>query len=197
MHKVHIPITIITCPQWHAKPPKAPPIIIGPSHKTIMHHTDSHHRELSNPRDESLAEAIRFAQDIQHFHQVTRGWNDTGQSFTITRAGHILQGRWYTVTAITHGHMVLSAHCAEKGKPGSNQNDQIGIEHEHLPGEEPTRVQLEASALLQAWYAGQYGRTSVLPAYGHKHFCNTACPDKNQGHIPQIIHMANNILKGV
>lgn len=193
----NVPIHIITCPMWHARPPKAPPTLIGRSHSVIFHHTDSHHREISNPRDESVAEAIRYAQDIQRFHMDVRGWNDSGHNFLVTRAGgHILQGRWYSVTAITHGHMVRSAHCAQAGKPGSDQNTEIGIEHEHLPGEEITEAQVHSSAQLQAWIASKYGLSMPLVVFPHSRFCDTKCPDNLAGSIQRIRGLAAQILRG-
>ena len=189
------PIKIITCPQWHAKPPKSPPVLVVPQLEIIFHHTDSHHREISNPKDESLEEAIRFVLDIQDFHmrpvsQGGRGWNDSGHNLLITRAGHILQGRWYTVTAIQHGHMVESAHCPE-------HNRAVGIEHEHLPGEHATEAQLEASARAIAWVSWCWHRKIILPIHPHQQFYNTACPGNLLGTIPTVGRMATKFLKGV
>src|SRR5882672_4520626 len=183
-------LEIITCPQWNAKRPKQGITTCGEAHRIIFHHTDSHHREISNPKDESLAEAIRFAQDIQAFHMgpsANHGWIDSGHNFLVTRAGHVLQGRWLTVSAIQAGHMVVSAHC-----PG--QNEQIGIEHEHLPGEKMTPAQKQASALLQAWIADRYGKKTVLSVSPHSDFYATACPDSLKNQIPVVRALAQQFL---
>jgi hypothetical protein len=100
----------------------------------------------------------------------------------------ILQGRWHTVSAIEAGHMVESAHC-----PG--QNDQIGIEHEHVVGEAMTGLQRRASARLMAWIADQYHRSTVLPVLPHSKFFATDCPDNLVGEIPRIRAMAQQILE--
>jgi N-acetyl-anhydromuramyl-L-alanine amidase AmpD len=97
------------------------------------------------------------------------GWIDSGHNFLVTRAGHILQGRWLTVSAIEAGQMVVSAHCP-------TQNTQIGIEHEHLGTEQMTSAQRDASAWLMAWIAGHYGHSAPLPVYPHRKYFNTACP---------------------
>lgn len=184
-------IDIITCPQWDAKPPRQGITTCGKSKRIIFHHTDGHYREIENPRDESKAEAIRYAQDIQAFHMgPTRGWIDSGHNFLVCRNGDILQGRWLTVSAIEAGHMVISAHC-----PG--QNDQIGIEHEHLPGEQPTGKQLNSSAELMAWIAVQYKLEHVLPVMPHRTFYNTSCPDNLVSFIPQVTRVAETILRGL
>lgn len=159
---------IITCPQWGAKPARGKIVLAGRPNLIVEHHTAGHHPEIANPRDESRAEAIRYARDIQHFHQDTNGWIDSGHSFLVCRNGMILQGRWGTVTAIEHGRMVISAHC-----PG--QNDQPGIEHEHNGDEVMTRLQWTQTVWLQAWIAD---RCAIRPTelYPHDRYYNTACP---------------------
>lgn len=193
LHK-NIKCPIITPHEWGARPAKSVPVIVPKALEIIFHHTDSHHREISNPANESVAEAKRFARDIQRFHMDPpphgRGWNDTGQNFTITRGGQILAGRWYTVTAIQHGHMVESAHCPE-------HNGSIGIEHEHLPGQTPPFAQIQASALLQAWIADMYNLPNCLPVHGHSMFFNTRCPDNLREFMDQIRQRAQIIYKGV
>ena len=142
---------IITCPEWGAVEPRDGLASIiwtpGPSPGIIFHHTDGHHAEISRPQDESTLEAMFYQRSIQKFHMrpkpLGRGWNDTGNNFTVMRNGEIYQGRWRTVRAIHHRRMVVSAHCP-------HFNDWIGIEHEHVGTEEMTLVQKQASAWLQA-----------------------------------------------
>jgi hypothetical protein len=180
-------LDIITCPQWNARPPKAEITLCGKSVRIIFHHTAGHHREISNPRDESVAEAIRYAQDIQHYHQDANGWIDSGHNWLVCRNGVILQGRWSTVSAIQHGHMVVSAHC-----PG--QNTQIGIEHEHMGDEPMTPAQRVSSARLMAWIAWHYRRTKVLPVEPHRKYFSTSCPANIAADIPWIHAHAQKVL---
>lgn len=181
-------IQIIGCPQWKARKPKQPIDVVGRAKRIIFHHTAGHHAEIENPNDETKAEAIRYAHDIQNYHMDHNGWIDSGHNFLVCRSGLVLQGRWKTITAIQHGNMVVSAHC-----PG--QNTQIGIEHEHLGNEEMTKEQKEASAQLMAWIAHTYGfRKSVLPVFPHSQFFPTACPANLKADIPSIQSRALEIL---
>lgn len=179
---------IITCPQWGAKKPKHGLVTVGPARRIIFHHTAGHHAEISNPKNESVEEAKRYARDIQAFHMGSqRGWNDSGHNFLVCRNGTILQGRWLTVSAIEAKHMIISAHC-----PG--QNDQIGIEHEHNGNEKMTKAQIESSARLMAWIADQYGRKTVLPVDPHSKYFATSCPANLKSDIAAIKKRAQAIL---
>lgn len=136
--------------------------------RAIFHHTAGHAPgpQVGSTHDE--ADAILYARALQSFHMDQNGWADSGHNFLVTRGGVIVQGRWGTVTAIEHGRMVVSAHC-----PG--QNDQPGIEHEHVGGEELTELQLVASVWLHAWIFDRCGirPTEIEP---HNRYYQTACP---------------------
>jgi hypothetical protein len=191
-----VKIDMLTCPEWHAKPPKDNIALANKAKRILIHHTAGHHPEIANPRNESVAEAIRYAQDIQRMHMAPGGLGapnggiDSGHNFLVCRNGVILQGRWHTVSAIEFGKMVWSAHC-----PG--QNDQIGIEHEHLGHEEMTPVQKQASALLIAWISSCYGRKTPLPLAPHRQFYSTECPANLVSDIPWLRKRAQEILAGV
>lgn len=190
-----VKIEIITCPQWKARHPKHTLQTVGMSNKIIIHHTAGHHREISNPSNESKEEAMRYARDIQAFHMApgglgaASGGSDSGHNFLVSRAGHILQGRWLTVSAIQARHMVASAHC-----PG--QNNQIGIEHEHLGNEEFTDAQFQASARLIAWISYKYGLPKPLPLMPHRKYFPTSCPANLADDIPRLYKRAQAILAG-
>jgi hypothetical protein len=181
------PLRIVTCPQWGARPPRQGITTVGQARLIVFHHTASHHREIAPPPSDDPAEAMQYARDIQAFHMDVNGWIDSGHNFLATRAGHVLQGRWLTLSAIEARHMVRSAHC-----PG--ENDEIGIEHEHLGTEAPTRAQLEASAQLQAWIAQRYGLAAPLPVYPHRQFVPTECPGNLAAAIPGVHRRAQEIL---
>jgi N-acetylmuramoyl-L-alanine amidase len=187
---VTVKLDIITPSQWGACAPLAEPVLVPRSSRIIFHHTAGHHPELGNPGDESREEAMLYARRIQAFHMDTNGWNDSGHNFLVCRNGLVLVGRWFTVTAIQHRKMVRSAHC-----PG--QNDQIGIEHEHLGTEEMTVAQRNASARLQAWIADQYGRSTVLPVAPHSKYFATSCPANLKDDIASVKALAQQILDGI
>lgn len=186
---------IIDVYKWGAKPPrqgKENLQVVGKASRIIFHHTAGHHTEIDDPSDYSVGEAIRYARDIQDFHMRPvskggRGWLDSGHNFLVCRNGVILQGRWLTISTIRAQMMVRSAHC-----PG--QNDQIGIEHEHQGDEPMTKKQLEAAAMLQAWIAYRYGRTTALPVFPHSKYYNTTCPSNLISDIKAIKARANEIL---
>lgn len=169
---------IITCPQWGAKPPRGKIKLAGRPTLIVEHHTAGHALSTHSDPDHDRAQAIAYARALQHSHQDTNGWIDSGHSFLVMRSGIILQGRWGTVTAIEHGRMVISAHC-----PG--QNDQPGIEHEHAGGETFTRLQWTATVWLQAWIAD---RCAIRPTalHPHREFYATACPANLADSIPAL-----------
>lgn len=187
MAKVKVPIDIITCPEWEARPPRQDIALAVRAQRIVFHHTAGHHQEIDHPEDYTEAEFVRYLHAVQNFHMDVRGWIDSGHNFLVGRNGLIGQGRWITVSAIQSGGMVVSAHC-----PG--QNTQIGIEHEHKGTEEMTPAQRQASATLMAWIAGQYGRTRVLPAYPHSNYINTSCPANLKQDISAIVARAQKIL---
>jgi hypothetical protein len=186
---------IIGCPEWGAVEPRHGFDSIvwtdGPAERVLFHHTAGHHPEINTPGNESHLESLLYARNIQHFHMAAppngRGWNDSGHNFLVCRNGDIYQGRWRTIRAIQHGRMVVSAHCI-------GQNDQIGIEHEHVGHEEMTYVQKQASAWLQAWIAQQYGKKQPLNVYPHSKFNNTDCPANLVQDIGTIWRMARELL---
>jgi hypothetical protein len=190
------PISIITCPQWGARPPLSAIVPCGKASRIIFHHTAGHHPEIALPNDESRAESIRYALDIQYAHthpsrtDPSKPWKDSGHNLLICRNGLVLQGRWGTVSQIQAGRMVVSAHC-----PGFNT--QIGIEHEHQGDEPMTDEQWESSALTQAWIAWLYKRKTVLPVDPHSAHFATSCPANLKAGIPAIRERAQQILADV
>lgn len=180
-------IRIITCGEWGARKPRSPIVVTHAAARVIFHHTAGHHHELDGTRDDTVAEAKRYARDVQAFHMDVRGWIDSGHNFLVTRSGRILQGRWLTVSAIEAGQMVVSAHC-----PGFN--GQIGIEHEHVGNEAITPIQFESSARLQAWIAWHYDRAAILPADPHRAHFATSCPANLAASIEPIRKRARAIL---
>lgn len=171
---------IITCQEWGARPPRSAAILVGPPNKGLVHHTFSHVRQLDSDGGESFKEACQFARDIQDYHMDTHGWNDTGQNFTVTRGGHVLEGRHESINSIKRGRMIVSAHC-----PG--QNDQPGIELEHRTEPSMTPLQYESLVDLFVWIF-QCCNIKGSQIYGHKDFYATACPAELYKQIPSLRH---------
>ena len=168
------PFRIIPCAEWGARPPKSATIPTGRPVRALFHHTAGH--ALGSTDGESLAEAKAYCRSIQNYHMDTQGWNDSGQNFTVTRNGYIFEGRHGSLAACKAGKMVLSAHC-----PG--QNDQPGVEIEHLGPEAMTQIQYEAAVWLFAQLCTWGGFKEIK---GHRDFFATSCPAELYPVLPQF-----------
>lgn len=158
---------IIPCAEWGARPAR-PGVIVYPEPpvKIIVHHTAT-----PNTSRTSVEDAKSLARGIQNFHMDERGWPDTGQHFTISRGGHMLEGRWGSLDALRDGtRHVEGAHCR-----GQNRVS-VGIECEgtYIDVRPPRKLWDELRTLC-AYTCQQY---SIAPheIYGHRDFGDTACP---------------------
>lgn len=159
---------IITCPEWGARKPTHKPQLTDRPVRSIFHHTAGHATANDARPGEERMQAITYARALQADMMDRRHWYDSGHNFLVMRSGVIVQGRWGTVTAIEHGRMVVSAHC-----PG--QNDQPGIEHEHVGGEPLTTLQETASVWLHAWIFDRC-KIRATAIYPHGLYVATDCP---------------------
>ena len=158
---------IIDCADWGARPPAAPVLMrIGTTRKIIVHHT-----EFPNVTDYSRAQAIRLAQEIQNLHMDKNGWIDTGQHFTVSRGGYVLEGRHRSLEALAAGtEQVQGAHCIGENAQG------IGIENEGTYfTETPPEVQFRSLTHLCVAICRQYNLTANH-IFGHWDYNATDCP---------------------
>lgn len=169
-------VQIIRCKDWGAFKPSGKIRVAGRPVRGIFHHTAGHVPQLAP--GETLEEAKAYARAIQKFHMGVNGWMDSGHNFLVTRGGFVLEGRHGSVDAITLGRMVVSAHC-----PG--QNDQPGVEIEHVHEPQMTLRQHQAVVGLYAWI---FGRCGIRPTeiYGHSTYYATACPAELTDDIPAV-----------
>ncbi|TDD33114.1 N-acetylmuramoyl-L-alanine amidase [Actinomadura sp. KC06] len=153
--------------QWQARPPKVEATVLdrAPDH-IVVHHTAS-----ANSTDQSLEHAFELSRAIQTFHMDDKGWDDIGQQLTISRGGHLMEGRNRTLEALNAGHHVMGAHTL------SHNDHTIGIENEGTyMTEKPTEelwVQLVATC---AWLCGTYQLDPHAAIVGHRDYNATACP---------------------
>lgn len=170
------PPTLFRCADWGARPPKQPIVQAGKPSRIIFHHTAGHAPNLA-PGD-TIEEAKAYARTIQNYHMDGQGWNDSGHNFLVTRGGFILEGRHGSVDAVAAGRMVVSAHC-----PG--QNDQPGVEHEHVDEAAMTDAQFRASVRLHTWVCRS---TGISPAaiYPHRRFFATSCPGALESELVRL-----------
>jgi N-acetylmuramoyl-L-alanine amidase/Putative peptidoglycan binding domain len=158
---------IITCDSWAARPPSGTLTMnTGTTQKIVVHHT-----AYPNSTDYSANQAIWLARDIQRLHMDVNGWSDTGQHFTVSRGGFVLEGRHRSLEGLRSGtQQVVGAHS-----PGENGRG-IGIENEGTYiTETPPRQLFDSLIKLCVAICTQYG-LHAYNIFGHWDFRETQCP---------------------
>ncbi|MFD6949597.1 N-acetylmuramoyl-L-alanine amidase [Nocardiopsis sp. TSRI0078] len=152
---------------WGARPPSSPiQVLATPPRYIVVHHTAT-----PNTTDYTLDHALRLSRSIQNHHMDTNGWADTGQQLTISRGGHVMEGRDRTPESIAAGHHVVGAHVA------NNNSTCIGIENEGLyTSVGPTGALTDSLVTTLAWLCAAYGLNPHGAILGHRDFNATACP---------------------
>jgi hypothetical protein len=170
--------TIYGTAAWGARPPSEPVTIhdYRPD-KLIVHHTAT-----ANSTDYSQSHAFALARSIQNYHMDVNGWIDTGQHFTISRGGYVMEGRHRSLETLGGGvSFVHGAHA-------TNVNGSaIGIENEGTyTSVAPTSALYNALVDQAAYICQQYGiaTSSIL---GHRDVGTTECPgDVLYSKLPQL-----------
>jgi hypothetical protein len=169
---------IVSCDGWGARPNRGDLRVYDKSPVKIL----VHHTATPNVTDTSRAAAVRLARAVQNFHMDRRGWPDTGQHFTISRGGVVLEGRHRSLEFLRVGRRhVEGAHC-------TNQNAvALGIENEGTySAVDAPAVLWERLRTLCGYLCGQYG-IAPTAIYGHRDFKDTACPgDRLYGALPRL-----------
>lgn len=168
--------------EWGAAPVRRPATLVPRNpDRIVIHHTAS-----PNSADYSLQHAFALSRAIQGFHMRRRGWDDTGQHFTISRGGFILEGRNRTLAVIrAHrqvaglaGTAVIRDRGFAMGAHTRHHNDHtIGIECEGTYAR--TRIPLAlwgSLSRLCAWLCGVYGLDPARAIIGHRDLNQTGCP---------------------
>lgn len=133
----------------------------------VVHHT----AEPGNSEDYSLEHAMAICRSIQNFHMDGQGWGDSGQQFTNSRGGYVLEGRHQSLDVVRGGTQHVQG-----ANVGGRNSEVIGIENEGLYTEVDVPAALWDSLVpLVAWIATQYGRP-VTDIMGHRDFNSTECP---------------------
>lgn len=156
-------IRMLSCREWGAKPAKE--TIIGSiADKIILHHMAS-----ANPPDNiSKSDPCSIAKECQKWH-FARDWIDTGQHFTISTNGTILEGRHGSIEALKRGICVVGAHC-----PGQNISWGIEIEGDHRSL--PVTKEQEESLIALCALICLYCKIDSSRIFGHRDFFATECP---------------------
>ncbi len=168
---------IAGCTTWGAQPPKrAVTVLASRPTKIIIHHTAG-----ANSTDYSQSHAFALARQIQQNH-FAKGWIDSGQHFTNSRGGYVMEGRHRSLEVLRGGaYQVRGAHC-------EGQNDvAVGIENEGTYSSvQPPQALYDQLVALCAYICQQY-RIPSSQIYGHRDFYATACPgDRLYAMLPQL-----------
>jgi hypothetical protein len=172
------PPPILGCDAWGARPPSEPVTIWDQRPVKIL----VHHTATPNVVDFSSTAAIALAVAIQNFHMDRRGWLDTGQHFTISRGGVLMEGRHRSLEILRAGHQqVEGAHCTGQNVVA------IGIENEGTYLDiAPPKALWNRLRETCAYICTQYG-IAPTELYGHRDFKDTACPGDNlYGSLPRL-----------
>ncbi|TXL86703.1 N-acetylmuramoyl-L-alanine amidase [Streptomyces sp. IB2014 016-6] len=159
---------IYSTAEWGARPPSQQIVVLDrvPTY-IVVHHT----AEPGNSEDYSLEHAMEICRSIQNFHMDGQGWGDSGQQFTNSRGGFILEGRHQSLDVVRGGTQHVQG-----ANVGGRNSEVIGIENEGLYTEVDVPAALWGSLVqLVAWIATQYGRP-VTDIMGHRDFNSTECP---------------------
>ena len=152
---------------WDARPPSSPVQVLA----TAPTHVVVHHTATPNSTDHSEAHALALSRSIQNYHMDTQGWIDAGQQFTISRGGHLMEGRNLAVVAVREGTHCVGTHVADYN------GTTVGIENEGTYMEEgPTQELTDKLIETLAWLCGAYGLDPQQAIVGHRDFNSTACP---------------------
>jgi N-acetyl-anhydromuramyl-L-alanine amidase AmpD len=165
---------IFSTSDWGAVPPKQQ-FPDHPAKGIVIHNMENANRAPLTGEEEKNA-AFQIARRNQHDHMVDRHWSDTGQHFTISRGGVIMEGRHGSLTAARSGKVVRGAHA------GTNEQNTFwfGIELEGNNNEAFVVTDRQWAALVElcAWLSLK-GNTDAQKIEPHNHFHDTTCP----GHI--------------
>ncbi|WP_370591186.1 peptidoglycan recognition protein family protein [Saccharopolyspora montiporae] len=145
--------------------------------KIVVHHTAT-----PNSEDTSQEQAFALAQQVQEYHMDSNGWVDTGQNFTNSRGGYLLEGRHQSLAALESGSQhVVGAHAGEQNSVS------LGIENEGTYSQAEVPAALwESLVELCSYMVGQYG-IGAGEIYGHRDFMSTACPgDVLYARLPEL-----------
>ncbi|OYO23083.1 N-acetylmuramoyl-L-alanine amidase [Enemella dayhoffiae] len=158
---------IISTDEWGATfPTSGGDVIKREPAQIVIHHT-----ETPNVADLSRDQALTLARAVQKHHMQSNGWSDSGQHFTISRGGFVLEGRHGSLNAARRRDRFV------EGAQAKGANDRsIGIENEGTyHSERPPEQQWEALVDLVAWLCDSYqlGPEAIV---GHRDVSPSTCP---------------------
>lgn len=162
-----------------------------PARGIVVHNTQSPNRAPKTGNAEQQA-AFALARSIQNLHMDDNHWSDTGQHFTISRGGLLMEGRHGSLTAARSGKVVKGAHACGVGLYNT-QWFGIEIEGDNLPTDQVTQQQFDALVELCAWlcFWGGVDSAKIIPHKEVKEGC-TDCPRKFADRVPTLRDAVHN-----
>ncbi|RCV48541.1 peptidoglycan recognition protein family protein [Marinitenerispora sediminis] len=178
--------TIHTRGAWNARAPRSAVDVFNrrPDHIVV------HHTATANSTNYTQSQAFALSRSIQNYHMDTQGWKDIGQQLTISRGGHIVEGRSQSLPTMRNRTFNLGTHV-------SGHNDHtVGIENEgtYTSATPPTAL-FNSLAATCAWLCAQWSLDPATAIVGHRDYNATACPgDRLYAMLPQLRREAANRL---
>jgi len=169
---------VYTRREWGARKPRRRGRILDRRPDRIV----VHHTATANVTDYSLDHAFRLSRAIQRYHMEHNGWNDTGQQFTISQGGIVMEGRDNTLPAVHNRKHLLGAHVYR------HNSHTLGIENEgDYMSVAPPDALLDALADVCAWLCFRYDLDPGRAIVGHRDFNSTNCPgDRLYRALPRL-----------
>jgi peptidoglycan hydrolase-like protein with peptidoglycan-binding domain len=186
---------IVTCAEWGAR--AVPVQATSPAKGIVIHHMAlgsrpgqrGHMRTPLEPGAELIAAKL-LARNLQASHQAQR-WVDTGQHWSVTRGGVILEGRTGSLSAARRGLVVRGSHA---GRAANTDHWGIEVEGDYTAGRyygdvTPTvpPAQWDALVALVRWLLA-VGRLSGEAIRGHREVPGnaTGCPGTLLDRLPEL-----------
>jgi hypothetical protein len=178
---------VFTTAEWGAAPARLAHFPERLAAGIVVHNTEGANRDpLAG--DAEFAAASEMARRIQHSHMVTdHHWADTGQHFTISRGGLILEGRHGSHEAARAGRVVEASHAVSRDGSANRVKFGIEVEGDNRRADRVTDQQYSALVELCAWLTKWRG-LQVLPIQGHMDVLagHTDCPGLFERHLPSL-----------
>jgi hypothetical protein len=164
--------------EWRARAPRSRVKVLTakPDHIVV------HHTATANTEDYSLGHAFELSRQIQRFHIGRRGWADIGEQLTISRGGHIMEGRNGSLRAIQAGRHVVGAQTLH------HNEHTIGIENEGLYMKvQPPEALWSSLVEVCTWLCAVYELNPYRAIVGHRDYNSTSCPgDVLYARLPRL-----------
>jgi hypothetical protein len=153
----------------------------------VIHNTENPNRAPATGAAEEQA-AFKICRGIQIHHMDGNGWSDTGQNFTVSRGGLILEGRTTSLATARSGKVVQGAHASGV----SNYNNKwFGIElegfyvHEYAVTDQQWDALVELCAWLCHWAKNIDAMKDII---GHMDVLagHTNCPGLVEQHLVSL-----------